>query len=244
MSLPVIVAPTFELVIPSTDKKVKCRPFLVKEEKILLMALESKTETVLVSALKQILENCIIEWRENSLEKLASFDLEYLLIKLRSKSKGEFLHLKYNGIQNSECEECKKPKIVPINLNEIQVIKDPSHTSKFQLTDEIGITMKYPQFSYIVQFSIGENQSEIETMFDMVKASIESIYTKDSVFLTKDYSDEDLEKFVDSLSSEQIEKVFSFFQTMPRLEHKIDLSCKSCGRKEEQILKGINSFFQ
>jgi len=241
MALPTLTVPTFDVLVPSTNKTIKCRPFLVKEEKILLMALESADENESVNAVKQILNNCIVDLKQHEIENFAIFDLEYIFLKIRSRSKGEKVQINYKGIEDAECEECRKTKTYTIDLNKVEIIKDPDHALKIPITDDIGVMMRYPAFSLVEKLDKG---TETEIMFDLVKTCIESIYDKENVYLIKDYSAEDTEKFIESLTSEQLERIFKFFLTMPRIEYVLDLGCEKCGRKEVQVLTGLNRFFQ
>ena len=243
MVLPILNAPTFDVKVPSTGKTIKCRTLCVKENKLLLMALEANDEKETVNALKQIFKNCIIEPRGHKIDNLAVFDFEYIFLKIRSKSKGEIVTLKYNGIENSECEECKKPKIVNINLSSIEVKKNPEHSLKIQLTDDVGVKMKYPQFNIFEKIS--NTVESVELYFDLIKNCIECIYDgSDQVYDVKDIPVEEFDTFLDSLTAEQFEKIIKFFETMPVIEYEIDLGCKTCGREDKQVIRGLQNFFQ
>lgn len=242
MPLPIVVVPHFELIVPSTGKKVKCRPFLVKEEKILLMASESKDEKEILNSIKQILENCLIDKNNHNLDQLAMFDVEYLFLKIRARSKGEKIVLRFNGIEDSECEECKKPKTIEIDLNQLDVIRDPKHTKKIQLTETIAVEMAYPRISSIKNIDLKETTESL-LLFDLIQTNIECIYDDKQIYYTKDFTHDELNSFLEGLTSEHLEKIVNFFLTMPRIEHSIDLSCSTCGRKDIQILNDLKSFF-
>jgi len=244
MSFPVLSVPTFELTVPSTKKPIRCRPFLVKEEKVLLMALEAGDERQSVEVVKQILTNCIVDLKEHSIEELALFDLEYIFLKVRSKSKGEVVRLKFSGIEKSECEECKKPKQIAINLNDIEVKFNPDVTPNIEITNEVGVIMKYPRYSLVEKLNKDKSEENVELIFKLIRMCIESVYDKDMVYPAADITDEEYEKFIDSLTPEQFEKMSAFILNMPQIECEVDLSCSKCGRKDVQTIKGLQSFFQ
>ena len=237
-----LVAPTFDIVVPSTGKKIKARPFLVKENKILLTAMESSDPKEIIGATKQVLANCILDWgKENKLSALATFDFEYIFLKLRCRSKGEKVTISFRGVEESDCAECKKQKNVEIDLSTIEIKKDPAHTKKIALTNTVGIVMKYTNIEDAMEVS--EKEQNAEAVFDLIVNSIESIYDTDKLFLAKDLTSEELNGFLESLTTEQFDKIQQFFETQPKLEHTIDLSCKECGRKEEYKVSGLQSFF-
>jgi hypothetical protein len=244
MSFPVLSVPIFELIVPSTKKPVKCRPFLVKEEKVLLMALEAGNEKQSIEVVKQILTNCIVDLKGHTIDEFALFDLEYIFLKIRSKSKGEVVRLKFSGIENSECEECKKPKQIAINLNEIEVKFDPDMKPTIQITDEVGVMMKYPRYSIVEKLNKDKAEENVELVFKLIRMCVESVYDKDTVYPAADITDEEYEKFIDSLTPEQFEKMSAFILNMPQIECEVDLSCSKCGRKDVQTIKGLQSFFQ
>lgn len=241
MGLPVLTVPTFDVTVPSINKKIKCRPFLVKEEKILLLSLNSEDENEIYNAVKQIINNCIVDKQNIDIEDLAIFDLEYILLKLRARSKGEAVRLKFNGIAESECEECRKEKYVTINLSNVEIKKFPNHTNNIKLTDDIGIIMGYPKFKTL-QTNISR-ESDIGTIIDSVIECIEKIYDKDNVYSKKDLTVQELNEFVESLQSTQFDKLYEFISTMPRIEYELDLSCEKCGRKDVQTISGLQNFF-
>lgn len=243
MPLPIIDVPTFDLTIPSTDKNIKCRPFLVKEEKILLMALETRNEREILNAIKQVVNNCIIDFNGHDLDKIASFDYEYIILKLRARAKGEVLKIQYKGLEDVECEECKKPKVISIDLNLVEVKKNKNHTNKIQLTDDIGVTMTYPKLTYINDLIDTQTKDDALRNFLLVVNCIENIYDKENVYTKKEVGQKDIEEFVEKLTSEQFDKLYEFIITMPRLEHEIDLTCQTCGRKETQVISGLHNFF-
>ena len=239
MSLPKLNVPVYETVLPSTEKVIKYRPFLVKEEKVLLTAMEDgKTETIM-NAVKQVLKNCIQS--KINLDKLPTFDLEFLFLRLRAKSVGEevTIGLKPWGCPQNNGELCDKTTEVKVNLEEVKVIKDEKHTSKIMLDDNVGIKMRYPDNSKI-DSDMGDN---FETGMKMVKDSIDMIFTSEEPHERDTISEKALEEFIDSLNTEQFGRIKEFFDTMPQLKHTAKYTCSTCGEEKETTITGLNSFF-
>ena len=239
MSLPKLNVPVYETVLPSTEKVIKYRPFLVKEEKVLLTAMEDgKTETIM-NAVKQVLKNCIQS--KIDLDQLPTFDLEFLFLRLRAKSVGEevTIGLKPWGCPQNNGELCDKTTEVKVNLEEVKVIKDEKHTSKIMLDDNVGIKMRYPDISKI-DSDMGDN---FETGMKMVKDSIDMIFTSEETHERDTISEKELEEFIDSLNTEQFGRIKEFFDTMPQLKHTAKYTCSTCGEEKETTITGLNSFF-
>ena len=239
MSLPKLNVPVYETVLPSTEKVIKYRPFLVKEEKVLLTAMEDgKTETIM-NAVKQVLKNCIQS--KIDLDKLPTFDLEFLFLRLRAKSVGEevTIGLKPWGCPQNNGELCDKTTEVKVNLEEVKVIKDEKHTSKIMLDDNVGIKMRYPDISKI-DSDMGDN---FETGMKMVKDSIDMIFTSEETHERDTISEKELEEFIDSLNTEQFGRIKEFYDTMPQLKHTAKYTCSTCGEEKETTITGLNSFF-
>ena len=239
MSLPKLNVPVYETVLPSTEKVIKYRPFLVKEEKVLLTAMEDgKTETIM-NAVKQVLKNCIQS--KIDLDKLPTFDLEFLFLRLRAKSVGEevTIGLKPWGCPQNNGELCNKTTEVKVNLEEVKVIKDEKHSSKIMLDDNVGIKMRYPDISKI-DSDMGDN---FETGMKMVRDSIDMIFTSEETHERDTISEKELEDFIDSLNTEQFAKIRTFFDTMPQLKHTAKYTCSTCGEEKETTITGLNSFF-
>ena len=246
MTLPIsLVTPTFDVVVPSTKKKIKCRPFLVKENKILLAASESKDPEEILNATKQMFANCILDWNGHKLENLAIFDFEYILLKIRCRSKGEVATLAFGGLVDSECAECRKDKVIKIELDKIEIKYNENNSKKVELTEEVGMIMKYPKYTLAFDMiKAGQKSQSSEVFFDLIYDCIESLYDKDNVYEIKDMEKSEIIEFVDSFTSEQMEKVQKFFDTLPTIEHEVDLGCKTCGREEKQTIRGLASFFE
>ena len=239
MSLPKLNVPVYETVLPSTEKVIKYRPFLVKEEKVLLTAMEDgKTETIM-NAVKQVLKNCIQS--KIDLDKLPTFDLEFLFLRLRAKSVGEevTIGLKPWGCPQNNGELCDKTTEVKVNLEEVKVIKDEKHTSKIMLDDNVGIKMRYPDISKI-NIDTG---NDMETGMKMIHQSIDMIFTSEETHERDTISEKELEEFIDSLNTEQFAKIRTFFDTMPQLKHTAKYTCSTCGEEKETTITGLNSFF-
>ena len=237
MALPKLNVPVYEAVLPSTEKVIKYRPFLVKEEKLLLTAQESGEDAVL-PAVKQIIKNCV--QGELDVDNMPVFDIEYLFLRLRAKSVGEevTLGLKPWGCPQNDGKLCNVTTEVSINLDEIECKKDKTHTSKIMLDNKIGIMMKYPDIS-----QLNTKGSENEMGFEVIKKCINMIFTEEETHERDSFSDKELDDFIDSLNTKQMEKIKNFFDTMPVLKHTVKYTCKTCDEEKETTLQGLQSFF-
>ena len=233
MTLPVINTPTYELEVPSTKEKLVYRPFLVKEEKILLMAMEEDNEKQLNRALKQVVNNCTFQ--KVKVDKLALFDLEYIFLRIRAKSVGEVAKL------SLLCEDDGETYVpVEIDLESIEVEFKEDHDPKIQLTEEIGIMMGYPTFEHI---DFDASESDVNKIFDMIGSSILQIFEGETVYERTDFNKKELKTFLESLTSDQFKRVQSFFETMPRLRHTIELENPKTKVINTITLEGLNAFF-
>ena len=223
--------------MPSTEKVIKYRPFLVKEEKLLLTAQESGDDAVL-PAVKQIIKNCV--QGEIDVNNMPLFDIEYLFLRLRAKSVGEevTLGLKPWGCPQNNGELCNLSTEVAINLEDVKVIKDKKHTSKIMLDDKIGIMMKYPNIS-----QVGIKGSDSEMGMNIIKSCIKMIFTEKETYESDSFADKELDEFIDSLNTKQMEKIRDFFNSMPTLKHTVKYKCKTCNEEKETTVHGLNSFF-
>ena len=234
MTLPVINAPTYELVVPSTKKKLVYRPFLVKEEKILLMAMEEENETQLNRALKQVVNNCTFQ--KVKVDTLPLFDLEYIFLRIRAKSVGEVAKLQIL------CEDDGETYVpTEIDLESIEVEFQEDHNTKIEITDEIGIVMSYPTFEYL-DFNV--EGSDINKLFDVIGSSIHQIFEGETVYERTDFNKKELKTFLESLTSDQFKKVQYFFETMPRLRHTLEVENPKTKVKNTVVLEGLNAFFE
>ena len=232
MALPKIAVPTYVLEIPSTKEKTDYRPFLVKEEKILLLAQEGGEESDILNAIKQIINNCTFE--NLNVDNLALFDLEYIFLQIRSKSIGEKVELKLlctdDGVTYADVE---------IDLDKIKVNFPKEHTNTLQLTETISLIMRYPQMSALDLTT----DSDTETIFHMIKTSIGQIIDGETVYELVDFSETDLDEFIESLSSEHFKQIQNFFETMPRLKHEVKFKNPKTKKINKRTLEGLNSFF-
>ena len=235
MSLPVINAPTYELAIPSTKEKIKYRPFLVKEEKILLLAMEEGDEKTISLALKQIIENCTDG--KVDVDKLALFDLEFVFLRIRAKSVGENVQV------SLLCEDDNETYVpVEIPLEEIKVVHTKGHKNKIKLTKDISITMRYPQLSMLAMQAQGETP-DVAKVFDILGECIENITEGETVHERVDFNDEELKTFLESLSTQQFGDIQNFFETMPKLQHTVELENPKTKVMNTITLEGMQSFF-
>lgn len=238
MPLPKLNTPTYELTLPSSNRKVKYRPFLVKEEKILLIAMESEDEKEMQNAVKQILKNCILT-RGISVDKLAVFDIEYLFLNIRGKSVGEDIKL------NVVCPDDEVTEVeVSVNVEDVKIQKSDKHDSVIQLTDQVAIVMKYPSMEMFVKNNItGENQQKVDTIFDMTIDCISQVVEGEDVLEAKSFSKKEMLEFVETFDTQQFQKIQDFFETMPKLSHKIKVLNPKTNIESDVVIEGLSSFF-
>jgi hypothetical protein len=240
MALPMMNAPTYNMVVPSSGLSVKYRPFLVKEEKALLVAQQSEDIRVMVDTLKGVIKTCVLD--EIDVDKLATFDLEYMFTQIRAKSVGEIVELIFPcDVDHGEQNEKARVKI-SIDLTTIQVEKNENHTAKVELFNDVGVVMKYPTVDTMKKLD-GLAENDLDTVFKVVAESIDYIYTGDEVFHAKEQKQEDLLNFLYNLTSEQFMKVQGFFDTMPKLKKEVEYDCPVCGLHHKKSLEGLQSFF-
>ena len=236
MALPKLNTPTYELEVPSTDEKIKYRPFLVKEEKILLMAMESGKNEDIVNAVKQIVSECT--FNKLKIGTMPMFDVEYIFLNIRSKSIGEVSKLKIL------CPDDKKTYAdIEVNLEEVQVQVDDDHTNKIELTNDMGIIMTYPTIDSFKDTGI--QQVNASNMIDIISSCILQIYENngEKVYEAKDQTQKELTDFIEQMNTEQFKKVQKFFDTMPKLKHKVKVKNPKTKKNSEVELVGLNDFF-
>lgn len=233
MALPKISYPIYELTIPSSKKVIKYRPFLVKEEKLLLMAQSGNDTAEVINSIKQVINNCILT-EDVRVDDLASFDIEYLFVKLRSKSIGNEIELTYRDLEDE-----KKYDVV-VNLDDVEIRTDDKHVNKVEINKTTGLILKYPSVDSSV--AIMQDDLEGDGIFELIGNSIESIYDENGVYNPKDYSKEELIEFVSSLSIETFQKVQEFFSTMPKLHYEVKYT-NSLGNEKVIVLSTLNDFF-
>ena len=236
MALPKLNTPTYELEIPSTDEKIQYRPFLVKEEKILMMALETKDNAQIVNAVKDIVNECT--FNKINISTMPMFDTEYIFLQIRSKSVGEVSKLKLL------CPDDKKTYAdVELDLNEVKVQVGDDHTNKIELTDDMGIIMTYPSIDSFADSGIQDINAS--NMIDVIGTCILQIYEQkgEKVYEAKDQTKKELTEFIEQLNTKQFQDVQKFFDTMPRLKHTIKIKNPKTKKTSEVTLSGLNDFF-
>ena len=240
MALPMMSMPKYTMTVPSTNQTVKFRPFVVKEEKALLLAQQSEDSSVMVDTLKDVLSACIEG--DVNIDKLATFDLEYLFTQLRAKSVGENIELLFS-CDSPGCIDNENARLkIGIDLTSLEVHKDPEHTNNITLFGDVGVVMKYPSIETIKKMQKIDDEN-LELVFKIMSKSIDYIYQGDEFFYAKEQSDEELLTFVNNLTSEQFMKLQKFFQTMPKLRKEIEYDCPVCHTHHKQVLEGMQSFF-
>ena len=236
MALPVLETSTYELTLPSSDVTVKFRPFLVKEEKVLLQALESQNQKEIVQALKDIVSVCT--YGQLNVDDLPTFDLEYVFLQIRSKSIGEIAKIKVL------CPDDKETYVpIELDLSKVEVLVDDSHTNEVQINDKLKIVMKYPTIDSVDATADAENM-KTEQLFDIVGNSIHQIEHGDEVHMAKDYTKKELQDFIESLASVDFGKIQKFFTSMPALKHEVEVTNPKTNIKSKVTLSGLADFFQ
>jgi len=239
MPLPKINTPTYELVLPSTGKKIKYRPFLVREEKILIMAMESESMTEITNAIIQIIGDCILT-KDVKVESLATFDIEYLFLNVRAKSVGETVEV------NITCPDDGETQVeMEINVDDIKIKKTRGHKNIINLDDELSMKLKYPSLEQFVEnnFETSESTSDIGQSLSMITSCIEMVYNQEESWEASDFSKQELEEFIDQLNTKQFKEIEKFFSTMPKLSHTIMVKNPNTNVESEIVLEGLASFF-
>jgi len=238
MPLPTLSVPTYDVALPSTGKKIKYRPFLVKEEKVLLLAMESEDAKEIETAVKQTLNNCI-QTRGVKAESLASFDLEYLFLKIRAVSAGEEIKMKVTCQDDGETQVT-----VDISIDDIQVFKPEGHDRKIMLTDDVGIVMKYPGFKQFVNITLlNDNLDSTDDVFELVADCVDQIFEKEKVWDASDMKRSEVVAFLEGMTQNQFELVQTFFETMPSLKHEFKVINPKTEVESTYTLEGLQSFF-
>ena len=236
MALPKIGYPTYELELPSTGKTVKYRPFLVKEEKILLLALEGKDEKHIVNAVKDLLRNCVIS--RIKVETLPSFDLEYLFLKIRAASIGEEISLSVTCLDDNKTQVEAK-----ININEVEVFKPKGHNTKIMFDKTTGIIMKYPSMQQFVDREFLQKDMKTDEVYDFIADSIDQIFDAEEVYDKTTTTKKEFRTFVDGLTTKQFEKIQNFYETCPKLKHTFKVKNPNTGVESDYTIEGLQSFF-
>ena len=236
MPLPKISTPTYELTIPSSQRKIKYRPFLVKEEKILIIAMESQDDKQIAQAVKDVLGSCILT-KGISVDKLSTFDIEYLFLNIRGKSVGETVEVLVT------CPDDNKTKVpVVVNLDEIQVIRNEDHNKDISLDGNLSMRMKYPSMGEFVKSNFNV-EMKVDDTFDMVCSCIEQVYSEEESWAAADCTKKELLEFLEQLDSSQFKKIETFFETMPKLSHTFKVTNPNTKVESDITLEGLNAFF-
>jgi len=237
MSLPKINAPEYRLNVPSTDEEITYRPFLVKEEKLLLIAHETGDEKATFGAIKQLINSCVIQ--EVAVDRLPMFDIEYIFLNIRAKSVGEIAKLKII------CPDDEKTTVdVEVDLTKINIEMDEKHDARIQLTDNIGLLMSYPSLDVVQEHAVLGTEQPVEQLFKMVAECMYQVWEGEEVQDASDFSYKEKMEFIESLSHSQFEKIQNFFETMPALKHEIKVTNPNTKVKSTVVLQGIQSFFE
>lgn len=233
MGLPKIQQPLFELTVPSTEKKVKFRPFTVKEEKILLIAQESKDLDQIIMSIKQIINNCI---EDIDVNELAMFDLEYILINLRARSVGNEIEFKINDPDSNEQVD------LSLDLDDIKIKRDSNHNKLIGISDDITLVMKYPKIDQITVLKDSTEENQAELLFDLMMGCIDSVVEGEQVYQLKDFTEKEVNEFLDGLSTTHVQKIKEFFDTMPVLRYEKKYRLKD-GSEKTFVAEGTETFF-
>lgn len=253
-NLPLLKTPEYELVIPSSGQKAVFRPFLVREEKILLIAMQSDDEKQVIRAVEDIIKSCLITPIE--MNKLSMFDIEYIFLKIRSKSIGEVVEMKYQcqkeilkEIRDEDTGEiklvnrpCGTNVPITIHLDEVTVDKNPEHTTQIKINEEVGVIMRYPNLALARKIqNEGRNTEDVGQALDLIAACIESVFDSKDVFT--EFNQNELVQWLETLTQQQFAEIQKFFDTIPRLKHTIHFCCPACGNEHDIIIEGIQNFF-
>ena len=238
MPLPKIATPTYELELPSTGETVKYRPFLVKEEKLLVIALESEDNKQITNAIKAVLKSCV-QTRGIKVENLPTFDIEYLFLNIRGKSVGEELEV------NIICPDDGETQVpVTINLDDIKVEKSEEHTNKIKLDNNLMMEMAYPSLDQFIKNNFDFNETnQMDQSFALIASCIDKIYSDEEVWATADCTKKEVNEFLESMNSAQFKEIEKFFESMPKLQHNIKVTNPKTGVESDVVLEGLASFF-
>ena len=237
MPLPKIATPTYELVLPSTKKTIKYRPFLVKEEKLLVLALETEEQKQITNAVKSVIKNCI-QTRGVKVETLPTFDIEFLFLNIRGKSVGEEVDVNIIAPDDGVTEIPVK-----IDIDQIKVIENPEHNNKIKLNDELMMEMKYPSLEQFIKNNFDLNQSNFDQSFDLIASCVNKIYSEDEVWSADDVSKKEIIEFLEGMNSIQFKDIEKLFETMPKLSNTVKVKNKNTGVESEVVLEVLSSFF-
>ena len=239
MPLPKITTAEYELKIPSTGKTIKYRPFLVKEEKILILSLESQDQKQITNAVKQVLKECVLT-KGVKIDQLASFVIEYLFLNVRSKSVGETIDLVVT------CGDDGKTEVpVQVAIDDIKISKSDEHSPDIELSDGYTVRMKYPSLQQFIDNNFGDDDGKdvVEKSFEMIASTIDMVYNDEEMFSAAECTKKELKEWVESLTSSQFQKIEKFFETMPKLQHTLEVVNPNTNKKNKVVLEGLSDFF-
>ena len=237
MPLPKISTPTYELVLPSSGREIKYRPFLVKEEKILIIALESQDQKQIANSIKSILSNCILT-RGTKVDKLSTFDIEYLFLNVRGKSVGEQIEVMVT------CPDDEKTQVpMSINIDSIKVKKSKDHKTDIKLDDQYTLKMRYPSLNEFIKTNFSVDEMKVDDTFDLIASCIDQIYSEEESWTQEDCTKKEMVEFLEQLNSSQFKEIETFFETMPKLSHKVKVKNPNTGVESEIVLEGLQNFF-
>ena len=240
MALPIMNTPTYNLVVPSTGEKVKYRPFLVKEEKALLIAQQSEDVEVMVDSLKQVIRGCVLD--KIDVDNLATFDIEYIFTQIRAKSVGEIVELLFPCSEDHGEDNDKAKLKISIDLTNLQVEFPEGSVKKIPLFGDVGVIMKYPSFDLMSKME-NINVEDVDTIFDIIASCIDIIYEGDEIHYAKEQSKEELLEFLYNLTNEQFQSLQKFFTKMPKISKTVEYNCPICAKHHSVTLEGMQSFF-
>ena len=237
MPLPQIATPTYELVLPSSGRKIKYRPFLVKEEKILIIALESQDQQQIATAVKSILASCILT-KGTKVEKLSTFDIEYLFLNVRGKSVGEQIEVMVT------CPDDGKTQVpTSINIDTIKVHKNKNHKQDIKLDDNYTLKMRYPSLNEFIKTNFSAENIKVDDTFELIASCVDQIYSEEESWTQEDCTTKELTDFIESLNSAQFKEIEKFFDTMPKLSHVVEVTNPNTKVKSKITIEGLQSFF-
>jgi hypothetical protein len=240
MALPIMNTPIYNLVVPSTGDKIKYRPFLVKEEKALLIAQQSEDIEVMVDSLKQVISGCVLD--KIDVNSLATFDIEYIFTQIRAKSVGETIELLFPCDEDHGEDQDKAKLKISIDLTNLQVEFPPEHSRKIQLFGDVGVIMKYPSFDVMSKLE-NMNLEDVDAIFDVIASSIDMIYQGEEIHYAKEQTKEELLEFLYNLTNEQFQELQKFFANMPKISKTVEYNCPICSKHHTVKLEGMQSFF-
>ena len=238
MPLPKISTPTYELELPSTGKTIKYRPFLVKEEKLLVLALESDDSKEITNAIKAVLKDCI-QTRGVKVETLPTFDIEYLFLNIRGKSVGEDIEVSVLCPDDGETYA-----EVQISIDEIEVVKDKEHNKQIKIDDKLMMEMRYPSLDQFVKSNFSYNgDNQVDQSFDLIASCIDKVYSEEEAWTSDDFTKKEVTEFLEQMNSSQFKDIESFFTTMPKLRHEVEVLNPKTKKSSKVVLEGLASFF-